>query len=74
MRRFGFVRRSNDVIPEVLGAADDEGEIIVKPTVCPSCGSVLQEVGAHLYCVNAQHCRPQIVARLTHYSSKTLAI
>ncbi len=65
-----FVRRSNDVIPEVLGAADDKGEIIVKPTVCPSCGSVLQEVGAHLYCVNAQHCRPQIVARLTHYSSK----
>ena len=65
-----FVRRSNDVIPEVLGAAEDGGEEIAKPTHCPACGSVLHEVGAHLYCVNAEHCRPQIVARITHYCSK----
>ncbi|MDE7454832.1 MAG: NAD-dependent DNA ligase LigA, partial [Clostridia bacterium] len=65
-----FIRRSNDVIPEVLGAADDNGTPIVKPTVCPACGSPLQEVGAHLYCVNAEHCRPQIVARIAHYCSK----
>ena len=65
-----FIRRSNDVIPEVLGAADDNGEIIVKPTHCPACASELQEVGAHLYCVNAEHCRPQIVARISHYCSK----
>lgn len=65
-----YIRRSNDVIPEVLGAADDGGTTIEKPTVCPACGSVLQEVGAHLYCVNAEHCRPQIVARISHYCSK----
>lgn len=65
-----FIRRSNDVIPEVLGAADDNGAAITKPTVCPACGSALQEVGAHLYCVNAEHCRPQIVARIAHYCSK----
>lgn len=65
-----FVRRSNDVIPEILGAADDNGEIIEKPAVCPKCGADLQEVGAHLYCVNANHCRPQIVARISHYCSK----
>ncbi|MCH5153001.1 MAG: NAD-dependent DNA ligase LigA [Clostridiales bacterium] len=65
-----FVRRSNDVIPEVLGAAEEGGEEIAKPTHCPACGSQLHEVGAHLYCVNAEHCRPQIVARITHYCSK----
>ena len=65
-----FVRRSNDVIPEVLGAAEEGGEEIVKPTVCPACGFPLQEVGANLYCVNAENCRPQIVARLSHYCEK----
>ena len=65
-----FVRRSNDVIPEVLGAAEIGGEEIAKPTHCPACGSTLVEVGAHLYCTNAEHCRPQIVARISHYCSK----
>ncbi len=66
-----FVRRSNDVIPEVLGAANDSGNEIIKPKFCPSCGSVLVENGANLYCVNAEKCRPQIVARITHYASKS---
>ncbi len=65
-----FVRRSNDVIPEVLGAAEEGGKEIVAPEVCPACGSPLQKFGANLYCVNAEHCRPQIVARITHYCSK----
>lgn len=65
-----FVRRSNDVIPEVLGAAEDGGSVIEKPKKCPSCGAELVEDGANLYCVNAEHCRPQIVARLSHYCSK----
>ena len=65
-----FIRRSNDVIPEVLGAAEESGDIITKPTTCPACGSTLTEVGAHLFCTNASNCRPQIVARITHYCSK----
>ena len=65
-----FVRRSNDVIPEVLGAAEIGGDDIVKPARCPACGSNLVEVGANLYCVNAEHCRPQIVARISHYCAK----
>lgn len=65
-----FIRRSNDVIPEVLGAAEENGDTITKPTTCPACGSVLTEVGAHLFCTNASNCRPQIVARITHYCSK----
>lgn len=69
-RALVFVRRSNDVIPEVLGAAEAGGEDIEKPNHCPACGSTLTEVGANLYCVNAEHCRPQIVARIAHYCSK----
>ena len=65
-----FIRRSNDVIPEVLGSAEEGGDIILKPTTCPACGSALTEVGAHLFCTNASHCTPQIVQRISHYSSK----
>lgn len=65
-----FIRRSNDVIPEVLGAAEDGGNEIAKPDKCPACGVILHEVGANLYCTNAEHCRPQIVARIAHYCSK----
>ncbi len=65
-----FIRRSNDVIPEIMSAADDNGTEVVKPQVCPACGCKLEEVGAHIYCPDAQHCRPQIVARIAHYCSK----
>lgn len=67
-----FVRRANDVIPEVMGRVDDgvEGIPIPKPETCPACGTALVENGAHLFCPNAQSCRPQVVARLQHYCSR----
>ncbi|MBQ8873024.1 MAG: NAD-dependent DNA ligase LigA, partial [Clostridia bacterium] len=65
-----FLRRSNDVIPEVLGAADDNGTDIDVPQVCPSCGGRLEQVGAHIFCTNSNNCRPQIVQRISHYTSK----
>ncbi|MGI6688507.1 MAG: NAD-dependent DNA ligase LigA [Christensenellales bacterium] len=67
-----WVRRSNDVIPEILGhvAGSVTGEIIPKPSHCPACGTALVEIGAHLFCPNRDGCKPQIVARLTHYASK----
>ncbi|WP_025691126.1 NAD-dependent DNA ligase LigA [Paenibacillus zanthoxyli] len=67
-----FIRRSNDVIPEILGKVtevQDGGEIIY-PEQCPSCGSQLEMRGAHLFCNNKLNCKPQIVARITHYSSR----
>jgi len=66
------IRRSNDVIPEILGKVSEEeiGESIVTPTHCPSCGSVVVERGAHLFCENRLHCQPQQVARLTHFASR----
>lgn len=65
------IRRSNDVIPEILGKVDDEpGQEIVYPTVCPACGNGLEQRGAHLFCNNKLGCRPQIIGRITHFASR----
>ncbi len=66
-----LVRRSNEVIPEILGATEHyaESKEIEKPTRCPACGSELEEVGAHLFCPNL-FCQPRIVAALDHYAGK----
>jgi len=65
------IRRSNDVIPEILGKADDEqGVEIIYPVVCPSCGMELEQRGAHLFCNNKLGCRPQIIGRITHFASR----
>lgn len=66
-----LVRRSNEVIPEILGATEhfENSQEVEKPTVCPSCGTPLQEVGAHLFCPN-RDCVPRIVAMLDHYAGK----
>lgn len=67
-----WIRRSNDVIPEIMGVVDEEGigTPIKKPLVCPACGSALQEIGAHLFCLNRDGCKPQVVARLSHFAGR----
>lgn len=66
-----FIRRSNDVIPEILGVSEDNGgKEIPVPTVCPACGSDLVRDGAHIYCSNEGDCPPQIIGRLTHFAEK----
>ena len=68
-----WIRRSNEVIPEIMGRVDEfsEGERDVeKPAVCPSCGAALVERGAHLFCPNRDGCKPQIVMRLSHFASR----
>ncbi len=66
-----FIRRSNDVIPEILGRADDEdGEEIAFPTACPACGTLLEQRGAHLFCNNKLGCKPQTIGRIAHFASR----
>lgn len=67
-----FIRRSNDVIPEILGAVEDDLSLpkIEKPTHCPSCGTILEEVGPNLFCPNTLSCKPQLVMRMTHFVSR----
>lgn len=66
-----FVRRSNEVIPEILGVADHykDSVDIVKPTHCPSCNSLLVEDGANLFCKN-YNCNAQVLDRITHFATK----
>ncbi len=67
-----FIRRSNDVIPEILAAAEGTGDGDIQlPSVCPACGAKLVEYGAHIFCPNSNGCRPQIVAKLSHFVSKS---
>ena len=65
-----FIRRSNDVIPEILGNADEVGIAIEKPTICPACGMELVEEGAHIFCKNTVSCQPQLVSSLAHFASR----
>ena len=66
-----FIRRSNDVIPEIMGVAEEapDAKEVEKPTVCPACGAPVREEGAFLYCTG-EHCAPQIVSCLDHFASK----
>jgi len=68
-----WIRRSNDVIPEIMGRvgeAETGEQEIVPPTHCPACGTKLIERGAHLFCMNRKSCKPQAVARLSHFASR----
>lgn len=67
-----FVRRSNEVIPEVIGLAEEgeDSKKIIPPTLCPSCGSNLIEVGANIFCTNHNGCYEQIIERLTHFVTR----
>ncbi len=66
-----FIRRSNDVIPEILGIAEDKGgKEVNAPEICPACGTKLYELGAHIFCPNENGCPPQICGRIEHFASK----
>ena len=66
-----LIRRSNEVIPEILRAVEHTGESvdIEKPEVCPYCGEKLTEEGANIFCTN-KNCRPRVVAQLANFASK----
>ena len=67
-----FLRRSNDVIPEILGRVDDaepDERDVTYPTVCPACGAPTEFRGANLYCTG-RDCKPRIVAELAHFASR----
>ena len=67
-----FIRRSNDVIPEILSVAETftDSVPIQKPTNCPCCGHSLIDTSTELYCPNHDGCRTQIVLKLVQFSSR----
>ena len=67
-----LIRRSNEVIPEVLGLLEKypESKEIAEPTTCPSCGATLVKKGAILQCPNTTGCIDQVVDRLSHFATR----
>lgn len=71
LNSYVFIRRSNEVIPEILGVArlTENSADIEKPEYCPSCRSPLREIGANLFCPN-YNCPEQIMDKITHFASR----
>lgn len=67
-----LIRRSNDVIPEILGKIEDyeDSKEIVMPSDCPFCHTPLIRDGVHYFCPNSMNCEPQLVSRLVHFASR----
>ena len=66
-----FIRRSNDVIPEITGIAEHTPQSIEveAPTVCPACGSPVEYQGVFIKCTN-KDCAPAIISQMTHFVSR----
>ena len=67
-----FIRRSNEVIPEILGLAQDypDSKEIKKVEFCPSCNTKLVEVGANIFCPNRENCPGQLKERIIHFCNR----
>ena len=68
-----WIRRSNDVIPEIMGRVGEPGPDetpVEKPTACPYCGTPQVERGAHIFCMNRTDCIPQAVQRISHFAGR----
>lgn len=66
-----FVRRSNEVIPEILTLAElnKDSQPIIPPVRCPCCKSKLIEKGANLFCPNLE-CPDQVKGKIVNAVSK----
>jgi len=67
-----WLRRSNDVIPEILGVVEEDRdtEEIKMPEKCPACGTELIKEGVHHFCPNKLSCKPQLVSSIVHFASR----
>lgn len=67
-----FIRRSNDVIPEILGVAEHTADSrdILPPDKCPACGGDVEKSGVFYKCKSFNNCITAIVSQITHFASK----
>ena len=67
-----FIRRSNDVIPEITGIAahTENSREIIPPSVCPACGAPVIQDGIFLKCSNIRACANTIVSALSHFCER----
>ncbi len=71
-----YVEKGGEIIPKIVGVdnlnrglADNKVKFI---KFCPKCGSVLSRIKgeANYYCLNSNHCKPQIIGKILHYVSR----
>ena len=73
---FVYVEKGGEIIPKVVGIDFSQRDTLLRPTVfisdCPECDTELtrREGDAKHYCMNANHCPPQIVGRFEHFISR----
>lgn len=67
-----FIRRSNDVIPEITGIAEHtpESREIVPPAKCPACGAPVFNDGIFIKCSNTRACANTIISALSHFCER----
>jgi DNA ligase (NAD+) len=66
-----FIRRSNDVIPEIMGVVPGSvGTPIVHPETCPSCGEPTVVEMPFVWCKNTENCTAQSVKMWSHFVSR----
>ena len=68
-----FVERAGDVIPAVVSVVRERRKGRPRrfrmPSTCPRCAGEVEEVGAHLYCLNTS-CPDQVRGRILHLASR----
>ena len=73
---FVYVEKGGEIIPKVVGIDFSQRDPLLRPTVfisdCPECDTELtrREGDAKHYCMNSNHCPPQIVGRFEHFISR----
>ena len=67
-----FIRRSNDVIPEITGVAEHTSDSIdiQPPAYCPACGAPVTMDGVFIKCSNVRACSNGIVSALSHFCGR----
>ena len=67
-----FIRRSNDVIPEITGVAEHTSDSIdiQPPATCPACGAPVTMDGVFIKCSNVRACSNAIVSALSHFCGR----
>ncbi len=73
---FVYLEKGGDIIPKIVGIVKDKRENASIPleyiSNCPECKSLLvkNEGEANHYCMNKNHCSPQIIGRIQHFISR----
>lgn len=68
-----FVEKGGEIIPKIIGVDFSRRDMFAEPVVfvetCPECGSPLerQDGEAGYFCINEDHCPPQIKGKLEHF-------